>query len=418
MYIKRTVEKVIRNLADQFPCIAIYGPRQCGKSTTVDYLFGDKIRKVTMDDLEDRTLVKNNPRLFLETNGWPLIIDEIQKAPELFDYMKILIDEQNLKWLKNGSGKELMYIVTGSSQFELQQGISDSLAGRCGIIDMSTFSQAEKYGADGMLFDPDIHVLLERERKSAVTHRTRREVFEDIFVGGMPDVFTGKIEREAYFKSYVSTYIEKDVRKLISQESEVQFRNFLSLIALRTAQEMKYDVLAAAVGIDVRTCKRWISILQQSGIVYLLQPYMANKSKRIIKAPKLYFMDTGLCAFLCKWPNAEMLGNGAMSSAFFETYVVSEMIKNCYAHNLDPDWRLFYYRDIDQKEIDLLYVKEETIYPIEIKKAESPKKPAKNFNVLQKYDLQIGTGLVIDTCDRIRAINEISYSYPVYLLGL
>ncbi|MBQ2594753.1 MAG: DUF4143 domain-containing protein, partial [Candidatus Riflebacteria bacterium] len=169
--------------------------------------------------------------------------------------------------------------------------------------------------------------------------------------------------------------------------------------------------------IDVRTCQKWISILETSGIIYLLQPYMANKSNRIIKSPKLYFLDTGLCSFLCKWPNAEMLENCAMNGAFFETYIVSEIIKNMYSFNKDPKSYLFYYRDKDQKEIDLLYVDQNNIYPIEIKKGLMPNKPTKNFNVLKKFGLNIKPGLVINNCEKIRPINESAYYYPVFLLG-
>ena len=417
MYINRTIEDTITDISKSFRCIAIYGPRQCGKTTTVTHLFGDDIRRVTLDDVDDRNLAIENPRLFLETYGWPLIIDEVQKAPNLFDYIKINIDEYNQNALKNDEPRKLMYILTGSSQFELEQGISDSLAGRCAIINMSTFSQAEKYKSPGLLFDPDIKVLLERERNGKIKYRTKKEIFEDIYTGGMPDIITGMADKETYFRSYINTYIEKDIRKLISSDSETQFRNFLSLVALRTAQELKYDVLANAAGIDVRTCKRWLSILQRSGIIYLLQPYMSNMSNRIIKSPKLYFMDTGLCSYLCKWPDADMIENGGMSGAFFETYVVSEMIKNCYAHNIDPNWVLYYYRDIDQKEVDLLYIKNNVIYPIEIKKNESPKNPVKNFSVLNKYKMEIGKGLIVDTCDKIRPIDEKAYAYPVYLLG-
>ena len=251
-----------------------------------------------------------------------------------------------------------------------------------------------------------------------VPYRTRSEIFEDIFMGGMPDVYTGVSEREAYFRSYISTYIEKDVRRLIAATSEMQFRNFVSIVALRTAQELHYDEIAANVGIDVRTCKNWLSILETSGIIVLLQPYMASVSKRIIKAPKLYFMDTGLCAHLCKWPNAEMLESCAMSGAFFEDYVVSELIKNMSSHNRDFRNYLYYYRDVDRKEVDLLYVDRGAVWPIEIKKGVAPKKPAKNFDVLQKYQLDIKTGLVIDCCERIRPIGKAAYSYPVYLLGL
>lgn len=418
MYISRHCENAVQRAGKSFPCIVVYGPRQVGKSTTIDHLFGSIYRTVTLDDPDDRNLALQQPKLFLDAYGWPLIIDEIQKAPVLLDEIKKRIDSQRLIWLKNGQSQELMYILTGSGRFELQQGVSDSLAGRCGIIEMASLSQAEKCGAEGRLFDPEISALLERERELPHAYKTRQDVFLDIFRGGMPDVFTGKSERDIYFKSYVNTYIEKDVRKLTAAGSELQFRNFLTLIALRTAQELHYDVLANSAGIDVRTCKRWISILETSGLVYLLQPYLANISNRIIKAPKLYFTDTGLCAYLCKWPNAEMLQNCAMSGAFFETYVVSELIKNCFVHNIEPRERFFYYRDIDQKEIDLLYVKGGGLYPIEIKTGSSPKNPAKHFSVLKKYKMEIRKGLIIDTCDKIRPVNDEAYYYPVSLLGL
>ena len=418
MYVTRNSEPIIREVSKSFPCIVLYGPRQVGKSTTIDHIFGDDFRKVTLDDLEDRNLAIQNPKLFLETYGWPLIIDEIQKAPALLDEIKKVIDAQRLVWVKNNEERQLMYILTGSNRFELQQGISDSLAGRCGVIDMASFSQSETYGAEGKLFDPEISRLLKREKELTGKYRTRQQVFRDIFRGGMPDIVTGVSNREVYFKSYVSTYIEKDVRKLISAGSELQFRNFLSIIALRTAQELHYDTIANSIGIDVRTCKKWLSILETSGLIYLLQPYMANISNRIIKAPKLYFMDTGLCAWLCRWPDAAMLEQCAMSGYFFETFVVSELIKNFYVHNKDPKESLFYYRDIDQKEIDLIYVQQNGIYPIEIKTGSTPKKPTKNYSVLKKYKLEIRNGLVIDTCDKIRPVNEDAWYYPVCILGM
>lgn len=418
MYLKRTVEDSILEISKSFPCIVVYGPRQVGKSTTLDYVFPKEFNRVTLDDLDERNLAKQNPKLFLESNPWPLIIDEIQKVPELLDVIKIKIDEQRKVWLKEGSERQLMYVLTGSNRFELQQGSSESLAGRCGIIEMSSFSQAEKSACKANLFIPHIENLMERAQNQHVPYKNRSEIFEEIFTGGMPDVYTKVSERESYFKSYVNTYIEKDVRKLISASNETQFRNFISIVALRTAQELHYDEIANSVGIDVKTCKRWISILENSGIIYLLQPYMANMSNRIIKAPKLYFMDTGLCAYLCKWPDSQMLENCAMSGAFFETYVVSELIKNYISFNKEPKDYFFYYRDIDQKEIDILFVNEEGIYPIEIKKGIAPKNPTKNFNVLNKYKREIKTGLVIDCCEKIRPLNEISYTFPVHLLGI
>ena len=418
MYIKRTVEKSILEAAKSFPCIVLYGPRQVGKSTTLDYVFPGNFNRVTLDDSEDRELAEKNPKLFLEVNPWPIIIDEIQKVPALLDAIKIKIDEQRKIWLKNNEERKLMYVLTGSNRFELQQGISETLAGRCGIIEMSSFTLREKKAMEAHLFTPKIEVLIQRSQQEKSEYLTRTQIFEEIYKGGMPDICTNVSERNIYYKSYVNTYIEKDVRKLIVASNETQFRNFISIVALRTAQELHYDEIAGAVGIDVKTCKRWLSILETSGIIYLLQPYMSNMSNRIIKAPKLYFMDTGLCAYLCKWPDSKMLENCAMSGAFFETYVVSELIKNFFSFNVNPRDYLYYYRDIDQKEIDLLYVDEAGIYPIEIKTGISPKNPTKNFNVLQKYKRQIKTGLVIDCCDKIRPLNEISYSFPVYLLGI
>ncbi|MFC2662858.1 MAG: ATP-binding protein [Eubacterium sp.] len=417
MYINRTAEELMLKTAESFPCLVVYGARQVGKSTTVMHLFGEHFASVTLDDLDDRDLAGRDPRLFLETYGWPLIIGEIQKVPKLLDMIKIKVDEQRLAWMKNNEPRTLMYILTGSNRFELQQGISDSLAGRCGIVDLASFSAMEREQHEAHAFNPDIRILQERARKSDLKYRSRAQIFQDIFMGGMPDVVTGEAERDIYFKSYVSTYIEKDVKKLIAASSEAQFRNFLYITALRTGQELHYDKIAGAVGIDVRTCKRWMSILETAGIVYLLHPYMSNLSNRIIKAPKLYFMDTGLCAYLCKWPDAEMLENGAMGGAFFETYVVSEMVKNLYAFNMDPDMHLFYYRDKDQKEIDLLFVSQDKVWPIEVKKSLTPKNPTRNFSALDKYHFNVQPGLVIDTCEKIRPINERAWYYPVFRLG-
>jgi len=415
MYINRTCEDMILKTGQSFACIVIYGPRQVGKSTTINHLFGEKYKSITLDDLETRSLAEGNPRLFLESFGWPLVIDEIQKVPSLLDEIKKKIDEQKLKWLKNDEPRQLMYILTGSNRFELQQSISESLAGRCGVIEMNSFSQAEKDKRKEPLFEPEIGCIKTIEN-NGIPYKTREEIFNEIFKGGMPEICTGLAERESYYKSYVNTYIEKDVRKLIKASSELLFRNFISITALRTAQELHYDDIAKSVGIDVRTCKEWISILETSGIIYLLYPYMANISNRIIKTPKLYFMDTGLCAFLCKWPNAAMLADCAMNGAFFETYVISEWIKNYISYNKDPRNYLYYYRDIDKKEVDILYVDADSITPVEIKSGVKPQKPARNFSVLSKYKMQIKPGIIIDCSDKIMPVNETSYHVPVSLI--
>ena len=417
MYINRDVEKVLLDASESFQVITIYGSRQVGKSTTVDQLFGDTFETVTLDDAEELELALSNPRAFFESHPWPLIIDEVQKAVGLLSEIKKIVDKQRRIWLKNNEPRRLMFVLTGSNQFKLQEGISESLAGRTAVINMSGFSQTEKRGISGSLFDIDLQVLLKRQHDHRDFYRSSQLVFEDIFQGGMPDICTGESKRDLYYKAYIDTYIEKDVRKLISASSELQFRKFISLLALRTAQEVVYNEMSNSIGINVETCKRWISILKTSGIIYLLEPYMTNASKRIIKAPKLYFMDTGLCAYLCKWPNAQMLMDCAMSGAFFETYVVSEIIKSFYNHGIEPNQYIYYYRDIDKKEVDILMVKNGALYPVEIKKGIAPSKPTKNFNVLAKYNMPIKQGAVIDNAEKIRVLNDNAFVLPVSLVG-
>ena len=418
MYISRDIEKVLLEASKSFQVITLYGSRQVGKTTTVNMLFADEFEFVTLDDAEERELAENNPRAFLESHPWPLIIDEVQKAVGLLSEIKKIVDKQRLEWMKNNESRRLMYILTGSNQFELQEGISESLAGRTAIINMSGFTQIEKRGAHGSLFEVDFDLLMKKQHDNPYYYRSSQQIFEDIFQGGMPDIITGESERDIYYKSYIDTYIEKDVRKLISASSEMKFRKFIALLALRTAQEVVYSDLSNVLGINVDTVKRWISILQTSGIIYLLEPYMSNASKRIIKAPKLYFLDTGLCAYLCKWPNSEMLMDCAMNGAFFETYVVSEIIKSFYNNGVEPQQYIYYYRDIDKKEVDILLVKDGALYPVEIKKGVKPNKPTKNFNVLEKYNMPIKRGMVIDNAEKIRALNDNAFIFPISLLGL
>jgi hypothetical protein len=417
MYISRDIEKLLLDEAKSFQVITIYGSRQVGKTTTVDMLFGETFEFVTLDDAEELNLALSSPRAFFESHPWPLIIDEVQKAVGLLSEIKKIVDAQRRLWLKNNEPRKLMFILTGSNQFELQDGISESLAGRTAIINMSGFTQIEKRKERGALFDADFENLMTKLHNHHGYYRNRQQIFEDIFQGGMPDICTGVSERDYYYRAYIDTYIEKDVRKLISASSEMQFRRFAVLLALRTAQELVYSELANETGINTETCKRWISILQTSGIIYLLEPYMANASRRIIKAPKLYFMDTGLCTYLCRWPNANMLMDSAMSGAIFETYVVSEIIKSFYNSGTDPKQNVYYYRDIDKKEIDILFVKNGCLYPVEIKKGISPCKPTKNFKVLEKYKMPVKRGMVIANVEKITVLNDNAFLFPVSLLG-
>lgn len=415
-YITRTIEDLILEASKYFACITIYGPRQVGKSTTVAELFDNKFKTVSLDRLEDRVNASENPRGFLESIGYPVIIDEIQKVPELLDEIKVIIDNEKKKWLKNKEDTQLLFILTGSNRFDLQKYVSESLAGRTAVFEMNSLSNIEKCGFKGHVFNPHIDEL-KNINDTKLKYKSRKEVFEDIFKGGMPEYIDRNIPREMFFNSYIETYIEKDVKKEIGVGYELAFRKFLGIVALRTGSQINYQDISNKVGVDVRTIKNWMSILKASGIIYLLQPYMPSMSDRIIKAPKLYFMDTGLCAFLCGWPSAKMLEDGVMSGAFFETYVVSEIIKSLQNHSIDPDRYLYYYRDTSQKEVDLLYVDIKGITPIEIKKSTSPSNPTKNFEALNKYKEPILTGLVIDSCERVLPINDKAYSYPVWRLG-
>ena len=418
MYMRRDIEKILLKAAESFQVITLFGSRQVGKTTTAEHLFGDKFSFVSLDDSDELALAHNNPKAFFESHPWPLIIDEVQKEVGLLSEIKRIVDEQRRIWMRNGEARRLMFVLTGSNQFELQDGISESLAGRTAVINMAGFTQMEKRGIEGSLFEVDFENSIKRQLAHRGFYKSSIAVFEDIFQGGMPDICTGKSERNSYYKAYVDTYIERDVRKLISVSSELQFRRFIEILALRTAQELVYSDISKDLGISVETCKRWISILQTSGIIFLLQPYMSNLSKRIIKSPKLYFMDTALCAYLCKWPSAEMLKDGVMNGAFFETYVISEVIKSFLNNGLDPAQYLYYYRDIDKKEVDILLVKNGSLYPVEIKKGISPTKPTKNFSVLDKYKMPVMRGMVIDNTDAVRAINDNAFCFPVSLLGI
>lgn len=418
MYINRALEKQIIKASSEFACITIYGARQTGKSTMVRYLFSDTFNYVTLDDLSIRDYALRDPKGFLDFYKSPLVIDEIQKAPSILSYIKIIIDNYKEQCLIENKPVKLLYILTGSNQFELQEAISESLAGRTAIFNMTSLSFSEKYKyLEQSYFDPHINVLLKKE-KYAHKFLSRKEIFEDIFNGGMPEFVLNNINRDRYYNSYVTTYIEKDVKKVISASKETVFLNFMEYIALRTANQIDYADISRSVGIDSRTVKEWISILETSGIIKLLQPYMSNISDRIIKKPKIYFLDTGLCSYLARIPTAEILEKSAFAGAFYETYVVSEIIKSYYNSSKDYKREIYYYRDKDQKEVDLIIETFEGIYPIEIKKGINRVSPQKSFRFLQKYNKKILNGLIIDSCEKIKPLNNEIYYCPISMIGL
>ena len=420
MYYSRTIEKKIKGIKNEYAAITIYGARQVGKSTVVDHIFGDDFPSVTLDDLDEKLLANDNPKLFLEAHPWPLIIDEIQKGVPLLEQIKIKIDDEKKKCLKENRTVPLMYILTGSNQLELQKAVSESLAGRTAILTMSSLANNEIEKLEGSLFNPDLEVIKDKYKRinHSEMYRTRKEIFEKIFLGGMPEYIDKGLNRTTFYSSYIKTYMEKDVMKLIAVDKERDFLRFLNYMALRTAQQINYDDIARNVGIDSRTVKSWISILVTSGIAITLEPYAKNLSDRVTKMEKFYFLDTGLCAYLCKWPNAEMIEKGVMNGAFYETYVISEIVKSFMNAGEDYRQSFYYYRDKDKKEVDLIIEGPNCIYPIEVKKGINPVSSNFNFNFLEKYGKPVMNGLVIDSREDLFPINENNWYLPIYMIGL
>lgn len=415
MYYHRQLEQKIQETAGEFACITLYGARQTGKSTMIRNIFPE-YEYVTLDNSKERILAADNPELFLDAHSTPLIIDEIQKVPALMESLKIRIDEAKFKQVENGNSRELMYILTGSNTHEIREKSSETLAGRTALIEVNSFSKCEKLKQEGNEFVPDIEIL--KRKQNRLVAQNRYEVFEDIFLGGMPEYWVLRPNRDTYFEGYISTYIEKDVSRMINVGRQDDFRRFMRIVALRTSQQLDYTEIGNAVGIDARTAKSWISVLEASGIIMILQPYANNLAKRIIKTPKLYFMDTGLCSYLCGWSDAKILEASAMAGAFFETYVVSEIVKSIRNAGKRIEYCLYYYRDRDQKEVDLVYVKDQKLYPIEIKKGIGKDKADKNFRILEQYKMPIETGLIIDSSDRLFPLNKNAYYCPVGMIGL
>ncbi len=409
MYVKRKLEFKINEAMVEYCSIVITGARQVGKSTLIQMIDNKEIHYITLDDLDALNLALNDPKYFLDFYNTPLCIDEIQKAPQLLNIIKIKIDEEQIKAIKENRKPQFLYFLTGSQQFSMMKNISESLAGRIAVFNLYGLSKNEIENVDNKLFVPDINLI----KKSKIISSTTKDIFEKIFTGGMPDYVVNKKSRELFFSSYIDTYINRDIKEYLNVGKSTQFYSFMQYIAVRTACEVDYTDISRSIGVDSTTIKRWISILESSGIIYLLQPFSSNLSNRIIKRPKLYFMDTGLCTYLAKWPNSEVLEVGAMAGNIFETYVVSEIIKNYYNNGVNPKNYFYYYRDKDQYEIDLLYVDELSITPIEIKKAISPNNPDKNFKVLNKFKTNINTGIVICLTNQIVPLNKTCILCPV-----
>lgn len=415
-YIHRTIENKLKEMYGKFPAILVTGSRQSGKSTVLQYITynkGEKINEVSLDDLNERAMAIEDPEAFLRVHGVPLIIDEFQYAPNLLSYIKIKIDDARKNEMF-GDGKPVgtLYYLTGSQIFETMENITESLAGRVGIIDLYPLSTREIYGLQEEIFIPDIYVI---KNKEPLKYEYMNNVFDRIFRGSYPELYkNSEINLEAFFSSYLRTYIERDVRKIINIQDEPKFMKFISSMAARTGQEFNATDIARDVGVNAETIVRWTGILSNTYIIFLLQPHMNNNVGRIIKRPKIYFMDTGLACYLTGYVSSETLQRSAYSGQIFETYIVSEIVKSYTNNQRDPRKHLYYYRDNNGKEIDLLVVHEDNIYPIEIKKGANPGKEAiKNFDIIKKFEMNSPNGVVICLSKDIHALDEKNYMLPI-----
>lgn len=397
MYIQRHAEKTASKLAEMFGAILIAGPRQVGKTTMLEKLT-DGITYVSLDDPIIKASAEEESGTFFKDNPPPVFVDEIQKAPALFNQIKLLLDR---------SHKKGQFFMCGSQQFKMMKGVSESLAGRIGLCTLLGFSLREAHAVECSLpFIPTEEYF--SARKQNLADITYDEVWNTVQRGLMPELFINpNYSWQLYYSAYVRTYIERDVRELSEIGDTVKFTNFMIAAAASTGQLVNVASLARDVGISAPTAERWLSILVASNIVYLLQPYSNNVMKRAIKTPKLYFLDTGLAAYLTRWNSPEVLKTGAMAGAFFESFVISEIIKSYYNAGIsDPP--IYFYRDKDMNEIDLLIENNGTLYPIEIKKHADPQKSdAKAFKLIDSIpNVKKGQGGIVCLYDNLVTLTE------------
>ncbi|WP_308604543.1 ATP-binding protein [uncultured Fibrobacter sp.] len=404
MYRKRHAEETVKKLSQMFGAVLVAGPRQVGKTTMLKTLT-QNIGYVTLDDIIVRTAAREQSSTFFKDNPPPVFVDEIQKAPELFEQVKMYIDRDR---------KKGQFYMCGSQQFAMMKGVSESLSGRIGLLTLLGYSLREIYDIDfNMPFIPTEEYFT--ARKSCLKNVDYDDVWKIIWRGSMPELFENSdYDWQMFYGAYLRTYIERDVKDLTEIGDTVKFSKFMIAVAAMTGNILNKASLARDVGISEPTAERWLSILVASNIVFLLQPYANNITKRAIKTPKAYFLDTGLAAYLTKWNTSDVLKNGAMAGAFFESFVVSEIIKSHYNKGiLEPP--IYFYRDKEMNEIDLLIENAGTLHPIEIKKHADPaKKDMEAFAVLDKIGgVKRGAGGVICLYDNLVTLNGNDRCIPI-----
>lgn len=405
-YITRDMESLIGELTKEYSCILVCGPRQVGKTTMLKNIMAENRTVVSLDDLDERNLAKTDPAMFLSIHPAPVLIDEVQYAPELFSYIKMAID--------NGAPAG-SYWLTGSQAFKLMTLAQESLAGRVAVLHLSGISQKEMYGSgENTPFEISLQAISKRKENRQPTDVSG--IYERIWGGSLPALLSGKFtNRNVYYSSYLQTYISRDVKDEIEGVNETQFLDFIRSCTCRTGQLLNVHAIASDIGVSDQTAKRWLEVLEKSDVIFYLHPYSNNLLKRTIKAPKLYFFDTGLVAYLTRHSSPEILMNGAINGAILENYIVSE-IRKTYL-NRGEECYLHYYRDKDAKEIDLIIEANGLLHPLEIKKTSSPNLAmTSNFNVLEKASLPVGMGAVICLKETFTALDGNTLVIPVWTI--
>ena len=389
-------------MKNQFRVLLITGSRQVGKSTLLKEKLLPEYEYVTLDEFTELSLAQNDTALFFKNHPLPVIIDEVQRAPDLFLQIKLLADNSKEKG---------QIILTGSQSYRLLSKAADSLAGRVCIINMASLSLREKFNIDfNREFLPTADYI-ESRKKSIIPYDN---LWNHIWRGSMPELADDSMEWEPFYRSYIRTYLDRDVADIITAKNLVKFHNFMQCIAARVGELFNAESLARDVGVTSKTIAEWTSILESSGVIRLLQPYEKNVSNRAIKTPKIYFMDTGLVCFLVGWTSSQVAMNGAMSGGLFENFVVSEIIKSYYNAGHETE-KIYFYRDKDKREIDLIIEKDNTLYPIEIKKSARPGiEMAKHFPVLSKLaGISVGQGCIICQCDKSSYLSDDVVALPI-----
>ena len=405
-YINRDLEEKIKSASKEYACILITGARQVGKSTVLKQLMDDNREEVLLDDIEERKLASKDPALFLQMHSLPILIDEVQYAPELFSYIKMAID----KGAAPGS-----FWLTGSQPFKLMELAQESLAGRIAIIHMPSLSQHEIYGNDETEpFSIDLEKLKKRNKINKPADLN--EIYRRIWSGSLPGHISGKYtDRDLFYSSYLQTYIERDVKEIADIDDTMLFSDFIRSAACRAGQMLNVSDIAQDVGISNDTAKRWLKILEKSDIVFFLRPYSNNLLKRTIKTPKMYFFDTGLVAYITRYSSPEVLANGAINGAILENYVVSEIIKTY--HNNAKECLMWYYRDTNSNEIDLVIESDGMLHPIEIKRTATPgTELIRPFKLLDKASIPRGKGAIICMKETLSAVDSDNYIVPIWMI--